>query len=36
MDLVTPAIKKNANCEKRTKTGFDIYYSRFSYQYNPE
>ena len=36
MDLVTPAIKKNVNCEKRTNTEFDIYYSRFSYQYNPE
>ena len=28
--------KKNVNCEKRTNTEFDIYYSRFSYQYNPE
>jgi hypothetical protein len=37
MDLVTPAIKKNVNCEKRTNTGFDIYIILvFFYQYNPE
>ena len=37
MDLVsTPAIKKNVNFEKRTNIGFDIYYSRFMDQNNPE